>query len=244
MSVVRRGTRLGVLVVGVIALVAGCSDDGGSDAAKATASTTTSAEPTPVEQFTGTLEDFYVVPDPLPPAAPGTLIRTMPIEAPADETGLRIMYHSTDAEDEDRAVTGTVYYPNVGAPEEGWPVLAWAHGTSGLAAPCAPSRNPSPPLDYGVEGVRVATDYVGLGPVGELHPYLSAAAEGHAVVDGVAAAATYPAPTRATDGWSPASPRADTPRRHQRDGRRSPARRRARRSGGAGARVSALADVR
>jgi len=36
--------------------------------------------------------------------------------------------------------------------------------------------------------VLVATDYIGLGPDGRLHPYLSAAGEGHAVIDGVAAA--------------------------------------------------------
>jgi pimeloyl-ACP methyl ester carboxylesterase len=144
--------------------------------------------PAEVEGFTGPVEAFYEVPDPLPAGEPGDLIRTMPIEAPPGEVGVRVMYHSTDAEGDARAVTGTVYHPAGEPPDGGWPVLAWAHGTTGLAPACAPSRAPAPPPAYGVRGVRVATDYIGLGPDGELHPYLSAAAEGHAVVDGVAAA--------------------------------------------------------
>ena len=57
-----------------------------------------------------------------------------------------------------------------------------------------------PPPDYGVKGVRVATDYIGLGPDGELHPYLSAAAEGNAVIDSVAATRTIPE-ANAGDQW-------------------------------------------
>jgi pimeloyl-ACP methyl ester carboxylesterase len=41
---------------------------------------------------------------------------------------------------------------------------------------------------FGVEGVVVATDYVGLGPVGEIHPYLSRFSEGNAAIDAVRAA--------------------------------------------------------
>lgn len=189
-----RGRALAALV-GVAALAVACSgggrdDDAGGEPAAA-------AE---VEQFSGSVEAFYEVPDPLPPGEPGELIRTMPIEAPAGEVGLRIMYHSTDAEGDDRAVTGVVYSPSAEAPEGGWPIVAWAHGTSGLAAPCAPSRNPVPPPGFGVQGVRVATDYIGLGPEGELHPYLSAAAEGNAVIDGVAAVRSLPE-LRAGDQW-------------------------------------------
>jgi pimeloyl-ACP methyl ester carboxylesterase len=139
------------------------------------------------EQFTGTVEEFYDVPDPLPPGRPGDLIRVQQLDAPEGEAGLRIMYHSTDAEGDDRAVTGVVYYPTASPPRGGWPVLASAHGTTGIAPQCAPSRIPLVPNAYGVEGVRVATDYVGLGPVGEVHPYLDAAAEGNAVIDSVRA---------------------------------------------------------
>lgn len=153
-----------------------------------------------VERFTGSVGDFYVVPEDLQPGEPGELIRTMPIEAPEGQAGLRIMYWTTDAEDDPRAATGVVVWPEGEAPEGGWPILAWTHGTSGLAPHCAPSREPYLPPAYGLEGVLVAPDYVGLGPEGELHPYLSAAAEGNATVDAVAAVRSLPE-VGAGDRW-------------------------------------------
>jgi pimeloyl-ACP methyl ester carboxylesterase len=39
----------------------------------------------------------------------------------------------------------------------------------------------------------VVTDYIGLGPVGETHPYLSRPSEGHSVIDAVRAARNLPA---------------------------------------------------
>ena len=202
-----RGVHALVALVAASALLASCSS-GSSDAADTTAakgagSTTTSPADGgagSVEAFTGTVDDFYEVPEDLPAGEPGDLIRTMPVEAEDGQTGLRIMYHSTDAEDEDRAATGLVFFPDGEAPEGGWPVLAWTHGTTGLAPQCAPSRGGGAPPSYGVEGVLVAPDYIGLGPVGEVHPYLSAAAEGHATIDAVAAARSIPE-ANAGDEW-------------------------------------------
>ncbi len=190
-------------LLAVAALVAGCSDDGGGDAASDASTTTatpTTAAATPA-RFDGSLEDFYVVPDPLPDGEPGDVVRIMPIDAPAGTTGLRMMYLTSDVNDELRVATGTVYAPEAAAPEDGWPVVAWAHGTSGLAAQCAPSRTPAPPPDYGIEGVQVLPDYLGLGPEGEVHPYLSAAAEGHSMIDAVAAVQSMPE-LDAGDDWA------------------------------------------
>src|SRR6185312_7898086 len=39
-------------------------------------------------------DDFYAPPSPLPAAAPGTLIRAVPIVAPAGARAWRILYHS------------------------------------------------------------------------------------------------------------------------------------------------------
>ena len=197
-----------------LALVAaGCSSSAGSDGAststaKARATTTTSSQrptgdPAAPEQFSGPLDDFYRVPDPLPKGEPGQLIRTMAI-ADADPaepgtTSLRVMYHSRDANDRDRAVTGVVTYPDAAAPKGGWPVITSAHGTTGIASPCAPSRWITSAPAFGVEGVRVATDYIGLGPVGELHPYLSGLDEGHSVLDIVRAARHLPDAHAGTD---------------------------------------------
>lgn len=133
-----------------------------------------------------------MVPDPLPAAPPGTLIRYQDVSRSADWVTLRIMYHSRDAEDRDRAVTGTITYPTDAPPPGGWPVVSFAHGTTGIASQCAPSRGTGEAPRYGVHGVGVATDYIGLGPVGEIHPYLSSAAEGHAVIDAVRAAGKVP----------------------------------------------------
>lgn len=198
----------------MVAVAASCSSDGGgSDGAPSTdpgstASSTTAsdpgdeaeAEPAAVEAFTGSVDEFYEVPEDLGSGEPGDLVRTMAIEAPEGEVGLRIMYRSDDAEGDERVVTGVVYHPTGEAPEGGWPIVAWAHGTTGLVSACAPSRGPAGSPGFGIEGIRVATDYIGLGPVGEVHPYLSAAAEGHAVIDGVVAARSLPG-VEAGDEW-------------------------------------------
>ena len=77
-------------------------------------------------------------------------------------------------------------------PKDGWPVVSWAHGTSGIADPCAPSRDPKGPYTfYAAEqfsawlraGYAIAnTDYEGLGTPG-VHPYLVGRSEGRGVVD-------------------------------------------------------------
>lgn len=132
--------------------------------------------------------DFYEVPEPLPPGDPGEVIRIEQLGEVDGHVSLRVMYHSRDATDEDRAVTGVVTYPSGAPPESGWPVISTAHGTTGMASKCAPSRTATEAPSWGVEGVWVMTDYIGLGPVGEIHPYLSKAAEGNAVIDAVRAA--------------------------------------------------------
>ena len=48
------------------------------------------------------------------------------------------------------------------------------------------------PESWGLRAVVVATDYVGLGPKGERHTYLSGPAEGHSVIDIVRAARRIP----------------------------------------------------
>ncbi|MBX3313233.1 MAG: hypothetical protein KF906_02845 [Actinobacteria bacterium] len=187
------------LLVLVLAGCSGSDDDAGTTIATVTTSTPDAVAPA-AEAFTGTVDEFYEVPDPLPPGEPGDVIRTMEIDAPDGEAGLRLMYHSTDADGDARAVTGVVYYPTGEAPDGGWPIVAWAHGTTGLAAGCAPSRGPAGSPGFGVEGIRVATDYVGLGPVGELHPYLSRVGEANSVVDSVAAVRSLPE-VGAGDRW-------------------------------------------
>ena len=40
-------------------------------------------------------------------------------------------------------MSGTLTVPKGKAPKGGWPVIAWAHGTTGIADSCAPSREGS-----------------------------------------------------------------------------------------------------
>ena len=102
------------------------------------------------------------------------------------------MYHSRDALLRDRAVTGMLTYPNAAPPAGGWPVLSWANGTVGMASQCALSRAGRAVSTLGIAGVGVQSDYVGLGPVGEIHPYLSRPSEGFSVIDAVHAARNLP----------------------------------------------------
>ncbi|NLG54901.1 MAG: lipase, partial [Rhodococcus sp.] len=90
--------------------------------------------------------------------------------------------------------TGVVYLPEGQAPEGGWPVISYAHGTTGIADHCAPSRGVLPDLivnklNYWLtQGYAVvATDYVGLGTDG-VHPYLHGESASNSVIDMVRAA--------------------------------------------------------
>jgi alpha-beta hydrolase superfamily lysophospholipase len=136
--------------------------------------------------------DFYAAPASLPARFPGAVVWAEKIPAAPGYGALRVMYHSRDALMRDRAVTGTISYPTGPAPRGGWPVVSWAHGTSGMSSSCAPSRNGAFTESWGLRAVVVATDYVGLGPIGERHPYLSGKAEGYSVIDIVRAARRIP----------------------------------------------------
>jgi acetyl esterase/lipase len=179
----------------LIVLASACSSDDNSDSASSDTTTTTdgtTGTTAPPEQFTGSVDDFYRVPDPLPAGQPGQLIRVQPVGSMDGSTTVRVMYHSRDAEEQDRAVTGIITYPTAPAPDGGWPVVSWSHGTTGLASKCALSRDGGAAPAFGVQGVAVATDYIGLGPIGEIHPYLSKPSEGNAAIDAVRAARNLP----------------------------------------------------
>lgn len=138
--------------------------------------------------------DFYDVPEPLASGRPGDLVRVerLTIAGDIDRVTLRVMYHTRDSQDRDIAATGIITYPLAPPPAGGWPVVSYGHGTSGLAPPCAPSRQGSPPPSFGVQGVLVAPDYAGLGPNGQRHSYLSGRSEGQSVIDLVRAARNVP----------------------------------------------------
>lgn len=140
---------------------------------------------------------FYTPPSPIPGDAPGDLIWARPLaDAPDGSVGWMVLYRSESAEGDPIAVSGLVVAPVAPAPETGNVVLSWAHGTTGMADQCAPSRTigsgfSAETLLAGVAVGKgwtfVATDYEGLGTPG-VHPYLVGVSEGRGVLDIVRAA--------------------------------------------------------
>ena len=148
--------------------------------------------------------DFYTnVPADLGAFAPGDVIHW---EAETDLgpklgdlTAYRVMYRSDGYTGAPTAEVAMVFVPDGPTPADGWPVVAWAHGTSGIGDSCAPSKYPSlypsPWFQYANEIARLvrqgyvvtAPDYEGLGTPG-LQPYLQTDPEAIAVIDAVRAA--------------------------------------------------------
>jgi pimeloyl-ACP methyl ester carboxylesterase len=119
------------------------------------------------------LTKFYDTPHPLPSGKPGELIRSdlfEEYEVPLSVSAVRILYHSRSAAGEDVAASGVVLIPyEKKPPPGGWPIIAWAHGATGVARSCAPSlmRNlghgPFLSMYANLGYAVVATDYTGLG---------------------------------------------------------------------------------
>jgi acetyl esterase/lipase len=130
--------------------------------------------------------------------APGELIDATPRpDAPAGTRAWDMTYFSRTAADDPVAVTGQLITPDGSPPPGGWPVVAWAHPTTGTADECAPSLQGPAAIHLVAEltaaGVAIAaTDYEGLGTEGG-HPYLVGPSEGHTVLDAVRAGRTVDA---------------------------------------------------
>ncbi|HUH08110.1 MAG TPA: lipase family protein [Egibacteraceae bacterium] len=136
--------------------------------------------------------DFYAPPDPLPAGDPGDVLWAEPLPAPEGVLAWRVLYRSESVNGQPAAVSGIVA-AGAEPPAEPRPILALAHGTTGIADQCAPSMSAgipdSPLLRLAVsEGyVLTATDYEGLGTPGT-HPYLVGESEARSVLDLVRAA--------------------------------------------------------
>lgn len=153
-------------------------------------------------QGDGRVSSFYTWAGTIP-AKPGTLLRAEPLPAvlglPNAGEGIRVLYSSIDGIDGTSpvAVSGAVFVPRGAPPAGGWPIVAWAHGTVGIADICAPSWAARSYRDiqyldtWLAQGYAVvATDYQGLGTPG-FHPYLNARSEAYGVLDSVRAALAH-----------------------------------------------------
>jgi dienelactone hydrolase len=144
------------------------------------------------------LSPFYRWPSALP-ERPGVMLRDeagpLNAEIVAAEAARRILYTSTDARWQAGIdpVSGTLHLPKGTPPDGGWPLVAWAHGTLGVADRCAPSWAAHKPRDAAYINkwlengfAVVATDYQGLGGPGP-HAYLNWESEGRSILDAVRA---------------------------------------------------------
>ncbi|MGH9808949.1 MAG: lipase family protein, partial [Terriglobia bacterium] len=113
----------------------------------------------------------------------------------------RILYSSTDGVDgkSPTVVSGLLFLPKGEAPAGGWPLMAWAHETAGMADICAPSwvgystRVEAFLNTWLARGMAlVATDYQGLGTPGP-HPYMAVRPGAYGVLDSIRAVqASFP----------------------------------------------------
>ena len=115
-----------------------------------------------------------------------------------------VLYTSKSPQRAQVAVSGSISVPEGKAPQGGWPVISYAHGTTGVADVCAPSKasakNPAllyttyvyPQLEeWLAAGYAVLrSDYPGLGTPGP-HPYLIGKSEARGVLDIIRAARDF-----------------------------------------------------
>ena len=88
---------------------------------------------------------FYSPPARLLAGTPGTVIWSRTVATPhaltsAAHTTL-VLYRSVLPTGKPTAVSGLVFTPRGHAPKHGWKLIDWAHGTTGIADICAPSRS-------------------------------------------------------------------------------------------------------
>lgn len=155
-----------------------------------------SSDPAPSSRMTlgdSFLSEFYQYDGVL--SAPGTLLKREKLSVSQSNPGaaknIRLLYSSTDGVEGKGLlpVSGVLFLPEGEAPANGWPLMAWTHGTVGIADICAPSWNGRQQQDrdhlefWLKKGFAVvASDYQGLGTPGT-HPYLATRPEAYSNLD-------------------------------------------------------------
>ena len=121
--------------------------------------------------------------------------------AAASSDSVVMTYKMLGVNNKEVLATALVFTPpaSVLPPVSGWPIVVWAHGTTGVADKCAPSQQGlggnevllKALLESGY--VVVAPDYEGLGePSGlDAHPFLNVKSEAYSITDAVVAARAY-----------------------------------------------------
>lgn len=110
-------------------------------------------------------------------------------DAPTEASKVDVMtYTMPYSNGETHEATAMVIYPKTEKPSDGWRVVVWTHGTTGVGDSCAPSQmvmnenflvTANNLLSRGY--VIVAPDYEGLGVDG-IHPYLNLQSEANSAI--------------------------------------------------------------
>lgn len=163
-----------------------------SDAPSTTASTTSTSGPAATAPATTVSANFYIAPDNLSTLQPGDLIHSSIVSTTNDFTAFTVLYASRSVSDAPVAVSGMVWVPNT--PTAGNPLVSYAHGTTGIADECAPSKSNGSGETGVIANILVsngyifaATDYEGLGTAG-VHPYVVGVSEARSMLDIIHAA--------------------------------------------------------
>lgn len=143
---------------------------------------------------TSSADLFYEPPDPLPVAPAGTIVRAVTVaRPPAGTKAYRLLYLSRGHGGSPVALSALLFVPLRPAPADGRSIVAFAHGTVGVAERCAVSgdRGFFEHVDGLARFIRaghavVVPDLEGLGTEGP-HPYLVGETTAHAVLDAVRA---------------------------------------------------------
>jgi hypothetical protein len=97
------------------------------------------------KHFQDVREPFYLTPADITNKAPGDILRSefLSIDIPGAQAW-RILYLSEQLNGQKSVASGMIIAPTRTVPEEGRPVVAWAHPTLGMNLTCAPSRKANP----------------------------------------------------------------------------------------------------
>lgn len=177
------GSALACLAVATGLAVSGCGDDTAEQPPSAVTGMRLEADYSGAKEVPGALSDATTLP---------TIDRRL---RAASSTAARIEYTSTSGVTGALTqVTGTVFVPQGTPPQGGWPIVAYAHATTGTRPECAPSLSStllrsSNTVAALVKAGFVVTvpDYQGLGLDTTYHPYLDSTTAGYNVIDAVKA---------------------------------------------------------
>ena len=100
------------------------------------------AAPNPAPAWSGLDTRAWAQPIPSPGAVAASTPLDSNLSLPQAGQAVRQVYGTIDQHGAPAIATSAVFLPRGEAPDGGWPVIAWAHGTTGLGDDCAPSTQP------------------------------------------------------------------------------------------------------